>query len=74
MAEVARELDIVEQTLNKWVMKYREDQEDSFVGSENLKPKDKAEYEKDKQIQDLKEENAFLKKLWASSQKSRNNL
>jgi len=62
IAEVARELDLVEQTLSKWVAKYKEDQEDSFVGSGNLKPKDKAEYEKDKQIRDLEEENAILKK------------
>ncbi|ASN05388.1 hypothetical protein CFK40_10375 [Virgibacillus necropolis] len=32
VAEVARELDIVHQTLHKWVNKYKED---SFVGSGN---------------------------------------
>jgi transposase len=72
VAEVARELDLVHQTLHKWVIKYKEDQEDSFVGSGNLNPKDKAEYEKDKRIRDLEEENAILKKamgIFAKNQK-----
>jgi hypothetical protein len=50
IAEVARELDLVHQTLHKWVNKYKEEQEDSFVGSGNLSPKDKAGYEKEKRI------------------------
>ncbi|UOQ91517.1 transposase [Halobacillus shinanisalinarum] len=72
IAEVARELDLVHQTLNKWVTKYKEDKEDSFVGSGNLSPRDAAEYEKDKQIRDLKEEVAILKKamgIFAKNQK-----
>jgi len=62
VAEVARELDLVHQTLHKWVAKYKEDQGDNFVGSGNLSPDDKAEYEKDKRIRDLEEEVAILKK------------
>jgi len=61
-AEVARELDLVPQTLQKWVTKYKEDKEDSFVGSGNRSPKDQAGYEKDKRIRDLEEEVAILKK------------
>jgi len=61
-AEVARELDLVPQTLQKWVAKYKEDQEDSFVGSGNRSPQDQAGYEKDKRIRDLEEEVAILKK------------
>jgi transposase len=38
VAEVARELDLVHQTLHKWVAKYKEDRENSFVGSGNLRP------------------------------------
>jgi len=46
--ELARELVLVHQTLHKWVGKYKEDQGDSFVGSGNLIPSDKEEYEKNK--------------------------
>ncbi|MED4476186.1 transposase [Oceanobacillus caeni] len=72
VAEVARELDLVAQTLHKWVVKYKEDQDHSFVGSGNLSPNDKAEYEKDKRIRDLEEEVAILKKamgIFARNQK-----
>nr|WP_085993151.1 transposase [Oceanobacillus senegalensis] len=72
VAEVARELDLVPQTLHKWVTKYKEEQEDSFVGSGNLSPNNKAEYEKDKRIRDLEEEVAILKKamgIFAKNQK-----
>lgn len=72
VAEVARELDLVHQTLHKWVDKYKKEKEDGFVGSGNLNPKDKAEYEKDKRIRDLEEEVAILKKamgIFAKSQK-----
>ncbi|NPC93066.1 IS3 family transposase [Bacillus sp. WMMC1349] len=62
VAEVARELDLVHQTLHKWVDKYKEEQEDAFVGSGNLNPKDQANYEKDKRIRDLEEEVSILKK------------
>nr|WP_010529331.1 transposase [Lentibacillus jeotgali] len=71
VAEVARELDIVHQTLHKWVAKYEEEQEDAFVGSGNLPAKDKVEYEKDKRIRDLEEENAILKKAMGIFAKSR---
>lgn len=72
VSEVARELDIVHQTLHKWVGKYQEDQEASFVGSGSLSPKEEAEYKKDKRIRDLEEENAILKKamgIFAKNQK-----
>lgn len=72
VAEVSRELDLVHQTLHKWVIEYKENQEDSFVGSGNLNRVDQASYEKDKQIRDLKEEVAILKKamgIFAKNQK-----
>ncbi len=37
VAEVARELDLAEQTLYNWVTKYNKEQEAGFVGSGNLK-------------------------------------
>lgn len=71
-AEVARELDLVPQTLQKWVTKYKADKEDSFVGSGNRSPKGQAGYEKGKRIRDLEEEVAILKKamgIFAKNQK-----
>ena len=62
VAQVARELDIANQTLYKWVQKYKEDQNDLFVGSGNLRSEDKEMKEFEKQLRDLKEENEILKK------------
>lgn len=72
IAEVARELSLAEQTLNKWVKKYREDKNNAFVGSGNQKPEDKAIRDLEKRLRDLEEENAILKKamaIFAKSQK-----
>ena len=41
-AQVSRELDIAQQTLSKWIQKYKEDQSEPFVGSGNLRSEDKA--------------------------------
>ncbi|MCC3358988.1 transposase [Bacillus sp. REN16] len=41
IAEVGRELNLAEQTLHNWVKKFKEDKDDAFVGSSNLKPEDK---------------------------------
>ena len=60
--QVARELDIANQTLSKWVQKYKEDQDEPFVGSGNLRAEDKAIRDLEKQLRDLKEENEILKK------------
>jgi transposase len=71
-AEVARELDIAEQTLHNWLNKYREEKESGFVGSGNLKPEDKAVRDLQKRLKDLEEENAILKKamgIFAKNQK-----
>jgi len=54
------------QRYDRWVLKYKEDQGDSFVGSGNRSPADQEKYEKDKRIKDLEEEVAILKRLWAS--------
>ena len=61
-AQVARELDLSNQTLCKWVQKYKEDQAEPFVGSGNLRTEDKAMRDLEKQLRDLKEENEILKK------------
>ncbi len=72
VAEVARELDLAEQTLHNWVKKFNHDGEAGFVGSGNLKPEDKENKELQKRIRDLEEENAILKKamsIFAKDQK-----
>jgi transposase len=72
MAEVARELDLAEQTLHNWVTKYNKEQEAGFVGSGNLKPENQQAREFQKRIRDLEEENAILKKamgIFAKNQK-----
>lgn len=61
-AQVARELDISNQVLSKWIQKYKQDQTEPFVGSGNLRAEDKAIRELEKQLRDLKEENEILKK------------
>src|SRR5699024_5243205 len=45
IAEVARELDLAEQTLHNWVKKYNQGKEASFVGSGNVQPENKMEYD-----------------------------
>ena len=62
VAQVARELDLSENTLHRWVSEYKRDEEQAFVGSGNLKPEDKAMMDLQKRIRDLEEENAILKK------------
>lgn len=64
--QVARELDISNQTLSKWGQKYKEDQEEPFVGSGNLRTEDKAMRDLKKQLRDLKEENEILKKAMST--------
>ena len=74
VAEAARELDLAHQTLSRWIAKYKKDQENSFVGSGNRNPVDQEKEEKDKQIRDLQEEVAILKKAMGIFSKNRINL
>lgn len=70
VAEVARELNLAEQTLHNWVKKFSKDKENAFVGSGNLKPEDKAVKDLEKKLRDLEEENAILKKAMGISVKN----
>src|SRR5699024_4722528 len=72
VAEAARELDLAHQTLSRWIAKYKKDQENSFVGSGNRNQVDQEKEDKDKQVRDLQEEVAILKKamgIFAKNQK-----
>ena len=72
-AQVSRGLDLAQQTLSKWIQKYKEDQTEPFVGSGNLRSEAKSMRELEKQLRDLKEENEILKKamgIYAKESKS----
>ena len=69
---VARELGININTLRDWVKRYKEDKNEPFVGSGNLRAEAKLIKELEKKIRDLEEENAILKKaaaIFAQDQK-----
>ena len=53
VTEVARNLDIPEQTLHNWLNKYNDEKEAGFVGSGNLKPEVKAIRDLQKKLRDL---------------------
>lgn len=61
IVDVAKDLNLVPQTLHKWVQAYKEDRENAFVGSGNRRIKNKVKSEKDKYIRNLEEENSILK-------------
>jgi len=62
VAAVAAELGINENTLHGWRKKYREDPQNAFVGSGNLKPEDLDFKRLQRENRELKEENEILKK------------
>ncbi len=65
VAEVARELDISPNTLHGWVNKFGKHGNNAFPGSGNLHETDEELRKLRKEIMDLKEENAILKKAAA---------
>ena len=65
VAEVARELDISVNTLHGWVNKFGKHGNNAFPGSGNLHEADEELRKLHKEIVDLKEENAILKKAAA---------
>ena len=62
---VARELNIDPSTLREWKRKYLEDEANAFPGKGHLKPEDEEIRRLKKELIDLKEENAILKKALA---------
>ncbi len=65
VAAVARELGIHHTTLHTWINQYKKHKEDAFPGSGNLRSEDAEIRRLKKQIADLQEENAILKKATA---------
>jgi transposase len=62
MPDIANELNIPVGTLHEWKAKYRQFEDEPFVGSGNLSSQDKKLKELEDHIKDLEEENAILKK------------
>ena len=65
VAEVASELDVGTSTLHGWISKYGKHGDDAFPGSGHLHEADDELRKLRKEIMDLKEENAILKKAAA---------
>ena len=63
--EVAKEIGLHENTLYKWLRSYAEDPVDCFPGSGHMKPEEEALRKLQRQVADLQEENAILKKAVA---------
>lgn len=61
-AQIARELGININTLREWVKQYKENQDEPFIGSGNLRTEAWNIRELEKRIRDLEKENTILKK------------
>jgi transposase len=64
-AEMAQELELHYTTVRDWVRQYKKDGNNAFPGSGNLKEEDAEIRKLRKELFDLKEENAILKKAAA---------
>lgn len=65
ISKMAEELDLHYTTVRNWVRQYKKDGQDAFPGKGHLKPEDEQLRKLRKEIEDLKEENAILKKAAA---------
>ena len=61
-AEVGRRLGINDNLVGRWVQEFKADDKASFPGNGKLKPDDQERRLLEKEIRELKEEVAFLKK------------
>ena len=64
-AQTARELGVNENTMRQWLKTYKQNEEEPFVGSGNLRTEEREIKELKKRIRDLEEENEILKKVAA---------
>ena len=63
--EVAEKFDVILTTLKSWLKSDKKHQENAFIGSGNLRPEEAELKALKRQIYDLEEENAILKKAMA---------
>lgn len=64
-SEVAEDIGVTATTVRRWVKQFSIHGDDAFPGKGNLRSADARERELQKEIQNLKEENAILKKAMA---------
>lgn len=64
-SSVAKELDIHENTVRRWVRECKVHSDDTFHDSSNLKPQDEELRQLKKRIADIEKENVILKKATA---------
>ena len=64
-SEVARELGLHVNTLSRWIEEVAEHGNDAFPGKGRLRPEDEELRQLKRQVADLEEENAILKKAAA---------
>ncbi|SFM58706.1 transposase [Paenibacillus sp. 1_12] len=72
VAQVARELELSDNTLYRWMSEFKKDSGNAFRGSGNLKVEDKNQADLQKRIRQLEMENDILKKamhIFAKDQK-----
>ncbi len=65
IAEVARELKIGASVLGRWKAEYEAEAEEAFPGKGRLKDSDEQVRQLERQVRELQQENAFLKKTAA---------
>lgn len=63
--EIAEEIGVHRATVRTWVREYREHSGDAFPGTGNLRPEDEENRRLRRELADLREENAILKKAAA---------
>ncbi|WP_220471186.1 transposase [Cohnella cholangitidis] len=70
--QIAEELNVPVGTLHQWMAKYRKFENEPLVDRETIRQKDEQLLEQERQIEDLKEEIAILKKAMHIFSKERN--
>lgn len=71
--QVVAELGVCEYTLRSWIRAYKENKDEPFVGSGQLRQEDQRIRDLERRIRDLEEENEILKKAAAIFAKNRKN-
>ncbi len=62
IGKVARDIEVSETSIRKWIKQYSENGDNAFPGKGKLRPEDEEMRRLKKELADLKEENEILKK------------
>ena len=71
IADVARKFEVPLGTIYAWIKAKEDHKEEAFIGSGHLRKKSAEEKAKDRELRELREENAILKKRWPSFKSKR---